>query len=191
MLELEKYAAAAINEQRRGKQQRGGPMGVYANGAALRAMAAVEQVHLVVVSTFTGPSASKKVNKFKGHGCVRKGCPLDRVAVYPPNEGKPLRRIKSWANDIVPVLLRRAVGVAARVTRRCPGLNAFGVEVALWLRVDRLRSRRPSAAHVITQAQHDSDPHYRGTHTPPLCPFSALSRHCHWCSHMRSRRVSR
>ena len=57
-------------EQRKGKQRRGGPMGVYANGAALRAMAAVEQVHLVVISTFTGPSAGKG---FKGHGRVIKG----------------------------------------------------------------------------------------------------------------------
>ena len=99
-------------EQRKGKQRRGGPMGVYANGAALRAMAAVEQVHLVVISTFTGPSAGKG---FKGHGRVIKGRPFDRVAVYPPNDGRPLRRFKSWANDIVPVLLRPATGVVSRV----------------------------------------------------------------------------
>ena len=112
MLQTEEYDAEAVQEQRKGKQRRGGPMGVYANGAALRAMAAVEQVHLVVISTFTGPSAGKG---FKGHGRVIKGRPFDRVAVYPPNDGRPLRRFKSWANDIVPVLLRPATGVVSRV----------------------------------------------------------------------------
>ena len=101
-------------EQRKGKQRRGGPMGVYANGAALRAMAAVEQVHLVVISTFTGPSAGKG---FKGHGRVIKGRPFDRVAVYPPNDGRPLRRFKSWANDIVPVLLMQARSRRAEADR--------------------------------------------------------------------------
>ena len=108
LLRTEKYDAAAVEKQRKGKRQRGGPMGVYANGAALRAMAAVEKVHLVVISTFTGPSGGKG---FKGHGRVVKGRPFDRVVVYPPNDGKPLRRFKSWANDVVPVLLRRATGV--------------------------------------------------------------------------------
>ena len=36
MLSTEGYDTAAVKEQRKGKQWRGGPMGVYANGAALR-----------------------------------------------------------------------------------------------------------------------------------------------------------
>ena len=84
-------------------------MGTYANGPALRAMAAVEQVHLVVVTTFTGPSVGRG---FKGHGRAVKGCPTDRVAVYPPKDDS-MARIKSWANDVVPVLLRAAAGVCA------------------------------------------------------------------------------
>ena len=71
MLRTEKYDTAAVEKQRKGKRQRGGSMGIYANSAALRAMAAVQQVHLVVISTFTGPSGGKA---FKGHGRVVKGC---------------------------------------------------------------------------------------------------------------------
>ena len=94
--------------QLNGKQHLHDMMGECADGLALRAMAAVEGVHLVVVSTFTGPSAGKG---FRGHGRVVKGHPFDRVPVYPPNDGTPLRRFKSWAHDIVPVLLRRTAGV--------------------------------------------------------------------------------
>ena len=89
-------------------------MGVYANGAALRsrhggggAGAPRCDQHL-----HWSECAGKG---FKGHGRVIKGRPFDRVAVYPPNDGRPLRRFQSWANDIVPVLLRRATGVVSRV----------------------------------------------------------------------------
>jgi len=108
MLTIEKEDVASVKKQLNGKQHLHDRMGEYADGPALRAMAAVEHVHLVVISTFTGPSAGKG---FNGHGRVRKGCPFDRVPVYPPNDGTPLRRFKSWAHDIVPVLLRRKAGV--------------------------------------------------------------------------------
>lgn len=62
----------------------------------------------MVVTTFTGPSVGRG---FKGHGRAVKGCPTDRVAVYPPKDDS-MARIKSWANDVVPVLLRAAAGVA-------------------------------------------------------------------------------
>ena len=109
LLKNEKISSAQVEDQLNGRQHRDAPMGTYANGPALRAMAAVEQVHLVVVTTFTGPSAGRG---FKGHGRVVKGHPTDRVAVYPPNDGRRLARIKSWANDVVPVILRAATGVA-------------------------------------------------------------------------------
>ena len=109
LLKKEKFSSAEVKEQLKGRQHRDGPMGTYANGPALRAMAAVEQVHLVVVTTFTGPSVGRG---FKGHGRAVKGCPTDRVAVYPPKDDS-MARIKSWANDVVPVLLRAAAGVCA------------------------------------------------------------------------------
>ena len=114
MLRTHEYAQTTVKEQGLGKELPNGQMGTYANSAALRAMAAVEDVHLVVVTTFTGPSAGQG---FKGYGHVMKGRPFDRVAVYPPHNGIDLCHFKSWANDVVPVLQRGAVGVACGFTR--------------------------------------------------------------------------
>ena len=79
-------------------------MGVYADSAALRAMAAVQQVHLVVVTTNLGPSI--------GH--ARRGMPYDSVNIYPPSTDTALVRQRSWAHDVVPVLLRCAEKKAKR-----------------------------------------------------------------------------
>ena len=45
---------------------------------------------------------------------VRPGRPFDRVAVYPPEGTRIYVRYKSWANDIVPALLRGAAGEEKR-----------------------------------------------------------------------------
>ena len=50
MLATELYTREEVAKQRDGKKSAGEPMGVYPNSAALRAMAAVDGVHLVVVT---------------------------------------------------------------------------------------------------------------------------------------------
>ena len=52
--------------------------------------------------------------KYPMLGNARPGRPYDRVSVYPPDGTALLPRFKSWANDIVPVLLRRAAGKEKR-----------------------------------------------------------------------------
>ena len=104
-----------IQKQRDGRNSARGAMGVYANVAALRAMAAVEQVHLVVVTTNSGPTVCnpEQLAKHPQLGKPSPNQPPDRVAVYPPS-GKYIVHFKSWANDVVPVLLRHASGSAKR-----------------------------------------------------------------------------
>ena len=80
-------------------------MGVYANEAALRAMAGLRKEPLVVVDSKAGPSLSKQVR-------------TDQVAVYETHAGPEDKRRwfasvmkwMSWANDIAPVLQRRLEG---------------------------------------------------------------------------------
>ena len=68
-------------------------------------MAVVANVHLVVITSNDGPKPPPPA--------VR-GQPYDRVAVYVPSAGTGLVRYQSWANDIVPVLLRAARGELRR-----------------------------------------------------------------------------
>ena len=79
-------------------------MGTYADSAALRAMAAVERVHLVVITTNTAASI----------GRAQRNRPFDAVHVYSSSTETQLYRTRSWANDIVPALLRRGAGNAKR-----------------------------------------------------------------------------
>ena len=79
-------------------------MGTYADSAALRAMAAVEKVHLVVITTNTAGTI----------GRAQRGKPFDAVHVYSPTTETQLYRQRSWAHDVVPALLRRAAGNAKR-----------------------------------------------------------------------------
>ena len=51
------------------------------NGAALRAMAAVDEVHLVVVTTNIGPSVREPRHKHRQLGEAQPDRPYDRVAV--------------------------------------------------------------------------------------------------------------
>ena len=92
------WAPDKLKQIKDGKQRPGAPMGSYANEPALRAMAAVEGVHLVVIDAQCGP----------GDHIAKKDCghPFDRVNVYLPGTDKVQRvcKIKSWANDIVPAL---------------------------------------------------------------------------------------
>ena len=113
MLDLQGIDSELVAKQRKGKVSAKGPVGVYPNGAALRAMAAVDEVHLVVVTTNTGPTVREPRHKHRQLGEAQPDRPFDRVAVYPPT-GTALLHFKSWANDIVPVLLRCAMGDAKR-----------------------------------------------------------------------------
>ena len=63
MLDLQGIDRELVAKQRKGKVSAKGPVGVYPNGAALRAMAAVDGVHLVVVTTHTGPSVHEPRSK--------------------------------------------------------------------------------------------------------------------------------
>ena len=64
-------------------------MGVYANSALLRAMAATQQVHLVSIDT---------------------SMISDLCAVYLPGEGTKTAVRWSWAQEIVPKLMRQRSG---------------------------------------------------------------------------------
>ena len=114
MLAIAQYHRGEIAQQRNGKKRARDGMGVYPNSAALRAMAAVDGVHLVVVTDNTGPSIRAPRHKYPMLGSARPGRPYDRVSVYPPDGTALLPRFKSWANDIVPVLLRHAAGEQKR-----------------------------------------------------------------------------
>ena len=96
MIELHKRDSASIKSQLN--------VAVYADSAALRAMAAVENVHLVVITTNTGPNV-------RG---LHRGKPFDAVSVYPPCTETALVRQRSWAHHVVPVILRRAAGSSMR-----------------------------------------------------------------------------
>ena len=65
------------------------------------AMAVLGQVHLVVVDSKSGPNVPKD----------ERHRPPDRVTVYLP-DARPskLLKMQSWANDVVPVLLRKQAG---------------------------------------------------------------------------------
>ena len=117
MLDLQRIDRELVAEQRKGKVSANGPVGVYPNGAALRAMAAVDEVHLVVVTTNIGPSVREPRHKHRQLGEAQPDRPYDRVAVYPPT-GTALLHLKSWANDIVPVLLRCATAPRVRQSAR-------------------------------------------------------------------------
>ena len=81
-----------------GKQRRGARMGEYCADPSLRAMAAVLNVHLVVVDSKCGP----------GVPTDQRGKPPDRVAVYlPGSDPRRVKRARSWANDVAPVLARK------------------------------------------------------------------------------------
>ena len=102
------WSDAAIKKLEGGKLSTSDNMGVYANEAALRAMAGLRKEPLVVVDSKAGPSLSKQV----------RNRPPDQVAVYETHAGpedKPrwfasVMRWMSWANDIAPVLQRRLEG---------------------------------------------------------------------------------
>ena len=71
-------------------------MGGYANEPALRALAAIANEHLVVIDARTGPNVDRN-----------RGRPYDRCIVYSPGDNaRVLAKAHSWANDIVPVLVR-------------------------------------------------------------------------------------
>ena len=104
MIEMHERSEDSIAAQLNGNMGPPGSMGTYADAAALRAMAAVEKVHLVVITT----------NTARGIGRGQRGKPFDAVHVYSPNTETQLYRARSWAHDIVPALLRRAEGKAKR-----------------------------------------------------------------------------
>ena len=102
------WSDAAIKNLEGGKQSTSDSMGVYANEAALRAMAGLRKEPLVVVDSRAGPSLSRQV----------RNRPPDQVAVYETHAGPEDKRRwfasvmkwMSWANDIAPVLQRRLEG---------------------------------------------------------------------------------
>ena len=75
-------------------------MGTYAGEPALRAMATMEEVTLVVINSKSGP-------RVPGH---EKNRPKDQVHIYwPERAGAGLLKVvkaKSWACDVVPTLLK-------------------------------------------------------------------------------------
>ena len=83
----------AIKRHLKGKCSPHGPMGVYANGALLRAMAATKQVYLV---------------------CIDTSSLCDLCTVYPPGhapgEGTKATVRWSWAEEIVPKVMRQRSG---------------------------------------------------------------------------------
>jgi len=92
-----RWQSDQIEKILQGKQRCGARMGEYCADPALRAMAAALNVHLVVVDSKCGPGVRKEEH----------GKPPDRVAVYYPGESTRLKRFRSWANDVAPVLVRK------------------------------------------------------------------------------------
>ena len=92
------WAPTMLQKIKNGKERANDPMGYYANEPALRAMAALENVHLVVIDTQSGPGRHISPQD-RGH-------PFDRVHVYIPGATDVARlcKMRSWANDIVPAL---------------------------------------------------------------------------------------
>ena len=86
---------SAINRHLQGKQSGQGAMGVYACSPLLRAMAAVKDVHLVVVNT---------------HELQ------DMCTVYLPGTSPSTSKSLSWAEEVVPKLLRQQASSAAGKT---------------------------------------------------------------------------
>ena len=78
-----------LNNQLRGKNRARGPMGEYAGSVMLRAMAAVEDVQLVVVDRKTLD---------------------DKVCTFQPAACATPSRSESWAQDVVPRLQRQQAG---------------------------------------------------------------------------------
>ena len=73
-------------------------MGSYCNSACMRAAAAMQSLHLVVIDSKRGVSLKNSPQYQK---------PRDRVTVYLPGDHKSkLQKGASWTNDIVQVLLR-------------------------------------------------------------------------------------
>lgn len=92
------WAPSMLKKLKAGKERPGTQMGFYANEAALRAMAALENVHLVVVDAQSG--SGKHISN------TNRGRPFDRVTVYEPGtKTDALSKQKSWANGIAPALL--------------------------------------------------------------------------------------
>eukprot|EP00966_Prymnesium_polylepis_P211612 4900374-Prymnesium_polylepis.2 len=90
------WAPANLDRITQGRTVPRGPMGSYANEPALRAMAAVEKVHLVVIDTQSGPSIPR----------AQRGAPFDSVLIYQPGLAPGmLAKQRSWSNDIAPALL--------------------------------------------------------------------------------------
>ena len=85
-----------IQRLKRGKERAGDRPGVYANEPALRALAGIANEHLVVIDAHNGPSVDRE-----------RGQPYDRCFVYSPSDNiRALAKGLSWANNIVPVLVR-------------------------------------------------------------------------------------
>ena len=68
-----------------GKNSPSDPMGVYANEAALRAMAALGWQHLVVINSRTGSNIENPQFRYQS---------ADRVAVYLPGHRNPKNLLK-------------------------------------------------------------------------------------------------
>ena len=92
------WSPTMLKKLKDGKERAYDPMGYYANEPALRAMAALENVHLVVIDTQSGPGRHIRPQD-RGH-------PFDKVHVYMPGatDAARLCNMRSWANDIVPAL---------------------------------------------------------------------------------------
>ena len=95
---LSSWSPAGIESLTSGKNSPSDPMGVYANEAALRAMAALGWQNLVVINSRMGSNIEHPQFRYQ---------PAHRVAVYLPGHRDPknLLKFKSWACDIVPALL--------------------------------------------------------------------------------------
>ena len=77
---------SSIKRHLQGRSSPRGPLGVYACNALLRAMAAVKNVHLVVID---------------------KRLLQDKCSVYPPGVSTKTQVSLSWAEEVVPKLLRQ------------------------------------------------------------------------------------